>query len=540
MNKIIILALILCSHWLLAQTPDTIKDLPAEQVEVVKQFEARLEDARKVNIVPEPPAQRVLKSFDYNVSIKPLALNYLEPSIRPLSIAKEAPRKFYRGFAEISAGNLRTLDAGFGYHYLTARETEIFLNGDFFTQENKKELFQKYRKIDVDLGVQHHLNELVSFQLGSNYKQRNVAFYGSPLDDFTEVDSSQYFRNLRNYGVNFKLWNSEENEFDLDYMIGFDYQNFSLVNENLYENNFDLNLLARKRIAEEFSAEISGLVDISNILDTATLSYNNYHIRPKLAYHTDDFGLSAGIDLVFAPGGRNYYLPDLSLSYALKNGTLIPFVFWKGEVEKNNLQHLFEKNPFLDTNVTAQLRNTVHQRYGFGLRGRLKALHYETSIGYGTSDDLVLFRNQINDQGLRQFTIDADSARVLNIKANIAYEWSESLDLHAGFDYNYYNIVAWHLPTYTFDIQAVYRTLKNKLAISSTLFLRDGLSVLNDDREVEELPYMVDLNVGANYMITEQFNLFAEINNLLGSEYQEWFDYSNFGLNARIGLKAKF
>ncbi|WP_235296028.1 TonB-dependent receptor [Portibacter marinus] len=540
MNKILIIAFVCLCQPIYSQVRDTIKDLPAEQVEVIKQFEARLEDARKINTIPEPPAQRVLEQFNYAVSIKPLELEYPEPSIRPLGMPKEELPKKYNGFITASAGNLNTLNAALGYHYMTENETEFDLQADYLTQENKLERFQKYSHLNTDLLIRHHFNELVSFQVQGGYHQRNVNFYGSPFDESTIADTSIYSRAITDYGFGFKFFNASENEYGVDYQLGLDYKNLSLRNENAVENNFLIKLGVNKSIGNRFDLKLDGIADISSILDTATIAYNNYHIKPGMAYHTEAFGIFAGLDFAFGPEGRNYFLPDVELSFSPLDYGLIPYLFLKAELQKNNLVPLIAYNPFLSTEIISNLRNSIVTRYGIGARGKLKGFHYDVNVAYGSTDDLVMFRNHLDDQGLRQFLIEQDSFNILDVNVGLEYKLSDQLEVLTHFQYIYYDEIVWQLPSYHFDLSARYHLLNNKLTISPAIFIRDGITVISDDREVVELPYMLDANIRASYQVANQFSVFGEVNNLLASEYQQWYDYSNFGLNAKAGINVKF
>ncbi|GLR15491.1 TonB-dependent receptor [Portibacter lacus] len=539
MNKIIWIGIfVFVGQCLNAQTPDSIKNLPAEQVEVIKQFEARLEDARKVNTLPEPPAQRVLEKFNYSVNIRPIELAYLDPVIRPVAIPAKAKPIKYNGFVRAGGGNLNTLDAGLGYHFVTRNETGFTVNADYLTMENKAERFQKRQQIIADIGIDHNFNALVAFGANIGYHQKDIGFYGSPLD-FVPEDTTAYFRTIADYGFGFNLYNAEENEYDVNYNLGFDFKNVSLRDENLDENNFKVDARIEKNINQQFNISLDGLVDITSIIDTGSTSINNYHIKPGFAYNNEQFRFSAGVDFAFAKD-KTYYLPDVEISYSLFDLGLIPYAFWNGNLQKNHMKSLVEYNPYLSASVVPDLGNTVHNFYGLGFKGTVKKLNYDAKVSYGSVADLVMFRNQVNELGLRQFVIQKDSANVLKFDVNAEYKFGDQLEMNAHFGIQDYDIYLFHIPTYQFDFGLKYYLLDQKLTINPSLYIRDGVNVFNDDFEDETLPYMLDLNLHADYKIHDQFSLYVQFNNLLGSEYQQWYDYSNFGLNIQGGLKVRF
>jgi len=57
--------------------------IEVDQVEVIKAFEAKLEDAKKISIQPKiKPIIPVEKTYDYNITIVPLSIEYPDPVIK--------------------------------------------------------------------------------------------------------------------------------------------------------------------------------------------------------------------------------------------------------------------------------------------------------------------------------------------------------------------------------------------------------------------------------------------------------------------------
>jgi hypothetical protein len=539
MNKLLVtVSFLFIGNFMYAQKQDSIKELPSEQVEVIKQFEARLEDARKVNIIPEPPAQRVLEKFDYNVNIRPILLDYPEPQIKPIPIQPTPKEKSFHGYSHLGIGNLNTIDGAFAYSFVTNQDTEFGLMADYLTMKNTKERFQNIQTINAAANISHYLSSLATVSAKLNYHQEDVGFFGSIFDP-SVLDTSIYQRSIIDYGFGFGLSNLEENEYDIDYNLNFEFKNISLADENLFENNFLIDGALSKDINQQVSFNLAAKADISTINDTTTLNYNNYTIQPSFFFSTDLLSIDAGVNFAFADTNI-YYLPQIEINYNAYEDKIVPFVYWKANLQKNNLFALLDYNPYLVNDLTGSLQNTIANKYGLGAKGHFQNLYYKADIGFGRIDNLVLFRNNLGENGLRQFKIELDTSTILDLNLEANYHISKSLSVFAGFNFIDYSITAWHLPSYTFNAAATYRLLKDKLTLEPSLFIRDGLTVRNDESEIEELPYMLDLSIHANYQVAKQFSVFGEVNNLLASEYQYWYDYSNFGINVKIGVRAKF
>ena len=81
-------------------------NLPSEQVQVIKNFEARLADANKLPVTPSlPPADTTTLRYNYRLQPKSLSLEYEAPTIRPLGIKTEKQDPGYDGL----------IQAGYGY-----------------------------------------------------------------------------------------------------------------------------------------------------------------------------------------------------------------------------------------------------------------------------------------------------------------------------------------------------------------------------------------------------------------------------------------
>ena len=522
--------------------PEETTVLPSEQLEVIKLFQARLEDAKKINIQPESPKARKLETFTYEVDIRPLELEYLEPTIKPIAmLGEEKPEKF-NGYVNVGLGNLNALNVGLGYNYLSRRETEINFLGDYLTLENENDSFQKFQKINAGLRINHNVGNLLAIGVETEYDRKDINFFGSPIDTIGSLNGEPK-RIISDFGFGLHAFNQESNVYNLSYHLGLDYGNFQLANEGLAENNFIAGLELSKGINENLDISIGLIADISSISDTSTISYNNYFITPKINYSKNNMNFSAGVNFAFDKN-QSYYLPDVMISFSPVDYSFIPYVFWKGEIQKNNLSSLFKVNPFLGKSIVPNLENTVINQYGLGIKGAIKTLNYNVSGSYGQTDNLILFNSFLTQENLRQFNILKDTADVFRVSAGINYKVNNSFNVNSDFSfYNYSlntNTQAWHLPTYKIDIGINYYALNKKLQLSPNIFLRDGVFVLNDDNETDELIPLVDFNIQAKYHFTERFHAYANVNNLLTSEYQLWDNYSQFGITFLGGIKWIF
>ena len=91
--KAIIISIIILIHIQVAAQVDSTK-IQLNQVEVIKTFEANLEDAKKVQIKSVLPVQKEFNpQYSYDISIVPIELKYHDPQIKPLAMTPDGPFK---------------------------------------------------------------------------------------------------------------------------------------------------------------------------------------------------------------------------------------------------------------------------------------------------------------------------------------------------------------------------------------------------------------------------------------------------------------
>ncbi len=99
----------------MAQTDST--KIQLNQVEVIKTFEAILEDAKKIQIKSVLPVQKEFKpQYKYDISIVPIELKYPDPQIKPLAMNADATFKVNKGFIYAGYGLRKNPEVMAGYH----------------------------------------------------------------------------------------------------------------------------------------------------------------------------------------------------------------------------------------------------------------------------------------------------------------------------------------------------------------------------------------------------------------------------------------
>ena len=68
-----------------------------------------------------------------------------------------------------------------------------------------------------------------------------------------------------------------------------------------------------------------------------------------------------------------------------------------------------------------------------------------------------------------------------------------------------------------------------------------GLVGLNGETGLsQKLDDIFDMNLSGKYNLNDRFDVFLNLNNLFGQEYQRWLNYPSRGIQALFGVSATF
>ena len=121
-----------------AQQPD----LPAEEVDVIKSFDARLADAERFRLDPElPPLDTSVRRQNYDLTTRSLEVAYLPPKIRPLAMpSNKESGELYDGYLRLGAG-FPTSFLGEGYYNVSSIENfNLGLSAKHHSANNNKQV----------------------------------------------------------------------------------------------------------------------------------------------------------------------------------------------------------------------------------------------------------------------------------------------------------------------------------------------------------------------------------------------------------------
>lgn len=535
MNKLLIFITVLLASFQLKAQLDTTKqvvpELPGDEVEVIKDFQARLAETQMLRIIPQSPVVKTVPlSYNYNVGLRKLDLDYLPPVIRP--VALPSPEKeeinntllqFAYGYPRLSEGlavtNYRLndkLDVGLRFKHLASSHQERLPSGFY---RNDGHIYANYR-------------------LSNGLKVRgaiDLAFDKNEI--LTREDELRNDRYDNTYGVNIGIGKDLDSEGKIHYDAGISFSQFrvnDLVLTSFTENNFSLSAEA-SYIDELWRGGLKTKFWNTNTNADSLGGYNAIFLDPYGIYSVSKLKVDAGITAIFAESTKVY--PQVEISYAVKGNKLVGKAFAQTRFNRNNHENTYAFNPFIQN--LNQYGIAREMQFGVGIAGRLEKWSYGMDVYYSLHEDIQEFRlNSLADDYV--YGAEMIEGNALNFRLNGSYNVKENIRLHTSLLYrNLSDSLANDILGYydmEWEIGGDLKFLNNKFAVGpkASFYLFNPLQ--NEDSDAN----FIDLQLDLAYNINSKISIYAKGFNLLNRRNARWQGYDALGISAMGGVRVVF
>lgn len=318
------------------------------------------------------------------------------------------------------------------------------------------------------------------------------------------------------------------------------------------------------------------------ILDKNESNLLNANLAPKVTFYKGKSYLILGSDFSFfsqkhqnlfldqEKNSKVYWFPKAEVQIA----ALDQFKFYAGVdggLKLNSYNRLLEENPYIVSDLYLKPTQTKYHFY-FGIKGDVdQTLKYDVSAGYGKQNDILFFQNnQIYDVTVdnnrkpydfaNTFGAIYDSGTLSEVKASVQVFPLENLVIDGELHFMKYKLDnmenVFYKPLVQSTIGAKYAMLGKKLNLGfKGVFVTDRTGNSFDIKEnptanprlydVQEnvnqkVGGYADLNLSVEYKIHKNFSIFALGNNLLNTQYQNYYGYKVLGAQFLGGVKITF
>ena len=508
----------------------------------------------KIPVLPQPKG---LSDFKYNVTPFSLSLPRLALVSTPV-LKNYTPTKL-----ELFPGFVR---AGYGtYHspllelrYMSTEASEftyaLQLNHQSFAQgpvaEEQSSQFHNHIGADVS-----YFADKVEVFGSLNLNQDNYSMYGVDASLF-EDPSFETSSNTLNT-IQFKAGVREiQKTGNFTYEGDLNFRNFKdsfLANEN----ELGVKTSLKYRPSDDWSVKLAASYFSTNTEDLYLLETRSYaSLRPEFVYHYDQFKFSAGVNLIYENDVLEEKASDLRIFPVLKVQYLFAeefgfFGVYSGDVQRKTYFSFVQENPFLGP--SQKLFNTINKHHiEAGIEGQFQEkLNYKVGINLDQFDQLHLFVNSLTDSSRFALVYD-EKVTVLNLNGELGFKFNELYTLATRFDIYRYEMTlqqeAWHRPTWALKINNQFKPM-DKLLIQATINLMGGVKAqgrkeidpgLIENFSVVNLKTIADIQLKADYSLTNRFAVFVEGNNLANGANMRWLNYPVRGVQVRGGVSFKF
>lgn len=523
--------------------------LGSEDIIVIKEYEARIADAKKIVINPTTKEVEIEKQkLDYDMSEKLIKLEYPAHKVKPLAMPKNKREKFLSSYAKLGFG----INIGdFGRVYMSPlaeivynnNETENLVYGAHYKHSSAwggKVMTQKFRNEDARVYAKYFLKS-VEMGLSVNFKQ-NVDYYYGNASDSTEAKSIRQAG--QNFGADLFLKNAKfkKNGIDYNQKVGFNYftdahngKEWYIAYDGIFTKNFK-NL---------HNLDVILGADVSNYIPTSRDDNEREIIKIGAAYtfNDDNWKLKAGINFAFgevAIGKQFDFYPLIYTEKRLYKHALIFYTSWSRTLKLNTYKNFIAENPAIY--IDPILKNSRVEDRIAGFKGAFKNLTYNARFTNKIVRDMPLYVNDSTNTS-RFDVVYEKTLFVYNINAEVGFNWTKYFKTQLTVDYRIFEPTfeekAWNLAALDLNLSASYN-LKNKIFFDLELYALLGAWAKNKEGKAEILKGTVDINLAVNYKYSKNLSMFIKLNNLAHSKQARYYNYNDYGFNGLIGAKFEF
>ena len=581
--------LFLSSFGFKAKAQDTILN---RNVSVEREYRPVIQDAGKISIIPqvlEPKVEKTAAKYsDFNL---PLNAGF---NIHTLPAAELAAEKNdgKQNFARIGFGTyLNSLvDAAFPLINTSDMLLNVSLNHlgtleskRFHTTSNVDALFEKQFK---NFGI----------YAGVGVKHEYLTFYGNTFNRVTITDFSTIALNhggalyseINRAGVSTASRFFTLNGLDADpgddsywrFNTVFGFQSLPLANDIRYQAEVKYNLFSSINGLTEHQIHTQGKFsspsddnrlgidfDLYNMIYNSTnipvfnfwSNYSVLNLNPYYCMERDQWSVRIGVKSAFSFVHGDIFSPSADLTGEWKPIPKILSVYGgiTGGYELNSLDKSFSENPYLYSDLRVNDTYTpVNLFAGVKLKPFYNVL-FDAYIGFRQINNQYYFVNKeyklssagsppmsVADSSLfsNRFNVIYSNATLFKVGARVSYHWQDLLNLELKAAYNGWNVAteqyAWNKPKFEAELNAAYKIDKS-FSVAANVFYTAGRFAKLANVAVA-MPDKMDINLSVNYQYNKQFSAFAKINNLINSQYQDFYGYDVQGINFMLGAAVSF
>jgi hypothetical protein len=549
-------------------------------------------------------AQHEKPSFNYNIFSQPIFNTFSVNTLKAAAfsspphedtgfgLVRAGVGNYYRPYGEIFFNSRRSRNSLIGLHgkHLSSHGKLNLESGDRVKapfSDNEAEMFLKHL----------YRNSVLSVNLGFNHNGFN--YYGYAVDSLPQLLKEEgqeinYFGNRQTFtkgSFNINLENAAARNNDITFDFDFLYHYFGAkTGQREHFGHFIADVKKPAYNGTGFLKAGLTYVNTDQTVDQYQMTFGRNQIVPAKNSQTiltaqpaymiggEMANLRVGLNTWFIIDSSNDFVakmaPDIRANLVPVKEIINIFAGIDGKLIHNHYSKIAYENPFVDPEHLVKNSFERFRIYG-GFDGKLSPkTNFKLSVDYSLIKDqplYYLFKYQEEGQVIvdNDFDVFYDNLDQIKFNLEIFHLAFNKMNMVLSGNYYVYKMEtmeqAWNLPDWDGKFSLAYQ-VSDQLSLSADMFFtgqRKALIMgvpLNDPRplahrelldpqrplneflqmESYSLPTVFDLNFNANYKVTDQFTIFAQLNNFGFQQYQRWLGYPVQKFNFLGGLSYAF
>lgn len=549
-------------------------------IQVYSEYKPQISDASRISVNPKVyDTLDIQVNLKYDVVTSPLKTDYHIIPLKAVSVKGDKLQELYRGEAVVGLGNYLT--GLLSVRYMTERsrlkqsgiEVYHFGSAGNVKLENKEKVPAGYTTDYVSAYWKRFYEDFtLSASIKPQYKSVLRYGYDTMYDTIVET-GKDYKKDIRRsmFGVNANVGikSTSTDEDAIRYNANLDYDLTCAANPTNIENLIGIQGGLEKDL-ERISLGFDGDIQLSALnfepkdIDTSLSKVQSViQLLPYAKVGANAWDLKVGVKLspIIGENSKFKVFPDIDFSYSLPKLKMIPYFKIAGNVDFCSMKDMLDENPYAMDSL--MIRPTI-DKLGFelGVDGRLlKLITYNASFAVKAYEDMYFWRANrplekytgteplINiSQAHTLYSVVYDDATMMKVHGDLGFLFRK---VNFGFDANYYLWqvsdslkYAWYKPIADVSLSSRFSIVnpnsnKTKLTIEPQLYYMLYQSESEGDGDLFKKS-IVDLGVEVNYFYNSVFELFVDVNNILGLNNQRYIDYPTQRCNFLIGASYSF
>ena len=518
-------------------------------IDVTSTFKPVLREASKINFnATEPAVDTTKPRLNYNIPAQNLFFTYQPAGVHPVALKVDSLNAWqYSNYIKAGIGNIHQPFVKAGFSFGDGQRTFFNLFASHYTSKGELD-FQKNSQTSVGAAATYKTTKNMEWNGSLGFRSDDYYLYGYKPDTlkFNKDDLKQRFQTIEGK-IDFR--NLSPTEFGLNYHPSIRVSGFGDNHDAIgkgSETNTIVNLPLEKTFGEKFAFNIGATADLTNYKkgdksDKISIQNNLYQIATAVSVKTNNLYLHAGI-LPSWDQKKFHMLPNVMADITTNDKKFTLQLGWVGYYNKGSYQRFASINPWL-AQPDSLLNTRAIDMYG-GIKGSLgDHFTYSAKLGLVTYHNMPLF---VNDTAYgNTFKIRYEpKMNDLQLHSEIGYTIGEQFSATAGLTFNnYFNLEreadAYGLIPIELNAAIRWQLLKD-LFFYSELWTWTKPKYLTKSGDSFKGDNAFDLNAGAEFRITKNFNLWVQLNNLLNDKYQRWNQYQVFGFSILGGITYSF